>query len=41
MNKITDSYSYVRRRIGEIAQKVILDWYEVTRSTPANFQFPQ
>ena len=40
MQKITDSYSYVRRNIGKVVLKLILDWYEVNRFTPSNFQFP-
>jgi len=41
MRKITDSYSYLTRNIGKVAYKLILDWYEATRFTPSNFQFPQ
>jgi len=37
MQNITDSYL---RRIGKVAYKLILDWYQVTRFTPANFQLP-
>jgi hypothetical protein len=41
MQGTTAPYSYIKRKIGEVAQKVILDWYEITRYTPSNFQFPQ
>jgi hypothetical protein len=40
MQKIVDSYSYIRRNIAKVAHKLILDWFEVTRFTPSNFQFP-
>ena len=40
MKKIVDSYSYIRRNVGKAAYKLILDWYEVTRFTPSNHQFP-
>ena len=41
MQQVTNSYSYLMSKIGTAVRKLILDWYEVTRSTPANFQFQQ
>jgi hypothetical protein len=40
MQKVTDSYSYLMRKIGMAVRTLILDWYEVTRFTPADTQFP-
>jgi hypothetical protein len=40
MQKVTNSYLYLMRKLGTAVCKLILDWYEVTRFIPADIQFP-